>query len=593
MEVYQNYKKYREYVPEYKQWKEERNNQEAKRLEYIKRNPDAVNKDDLQRSKALLHAIDVMDEYSQKNAEDMEVATEMAAGQAIEVVNMAGLGAGMLTMALPPVSKGLNSLSKKYPQLVFPIMMIPTAIGYVASIVASFPIMAWAAKTQVGASRQGRFEAMRKDLNNPNSFAVLTGEQLKQAQNDAQNITIPEENEKKDLINLGFKDVFKNLKKLVKKDKEYEKQRAEFDKKLKENEKHFNDSLSEKDIQKAKRDRQLLTKLVEKIDIASQDYAENVEMATNFANIAAIGSGFLTGWIANKILKLLKLNQAAGYAKTIPYVVGAGVSIVSAVYSAKIQKQASRIGRFKARQELMNNPDMLVYVDDEKASQIKDAKPLEEKKKPNMFKFLLQVIKDNKEYEQYKKTEGIKDKKLHKAIEKLQLTDEQLKEAKALQQNTFKTFNAVDEKSQTYAESVEALGQSIQMPVAMVGSLLGMGIGFLLNKKSMKNLKNIKESQLSSVILNAVSKVVGGIVVGLLPVFALEYYITKEQKKASRVANMLAIKDLNDYRHFVDYNNLSKAQAPAESAAVNSSMVAVSRKQQSLLEQLNQKYKEM
>lgn len=66
MEVYQNYKKYREYVPEYKQWKEERNNQEAKRLEYIKRNPDAINKDDLQRSKALLHAIDVMDEYSQK-----------------------------------------------------------------------------------------------------------------------------------------------------------------------------------------------------------------------------------------------------------------------------------------------------------------------------------------------------------------------------------------------------------------------------------------------------------------------------------------------------------------------------------------------
>ncbi len=592
MEVYQNYKKYREYVPEYKQWKEERNNQEAKRLEYIKRNPDAINKDDLQRSKALLHAIDVMDEYSQKNAEDMEVATEMAAGQAIEIVNIAGLGAGMLTMALPPVSKGLNSLSKKYPKLVFPIMMIPTAIGYVASIVASFPIMAWAAKTQVGASRQGRFEAMRKDLNNPNSFAVLTDEQLKQAQNDAQNITIPEENEKKDLINLGFKDVFKNLKKLVKKDKEYEKQRAEFDKKLKENEKHFNDSLSEKDIQKAKRDRQLLTKLVEKIDIASQDYAENVEMATNFANIAAIGSGFLTGWIANKILKLLKLNQAAGYAKAIPYVVGIGVSMVAAVYSAKIQKQASRIGRFKARQELMNNPDTLVYVDDEKASQIKDAKPIEEKKKPNIFKFLLQVIKDNKEYEQYKKTEGLKDKKLHKAIEKLQLTDEQLKEAKALQQNTFKTFNAVDEKSQTYAESVEALGQSIQMPVAMVGSLLGMGIGFLLNRKSMKNLKNLKDSQLSTVILNAVSKFVGGVVVGLLPVFALEYYITKEQKKASRVADMLAIKDLNDYRHFVDYNNLSNASVQPESTELTGGIKAVN-KPQSLLEQLNNKYKEM
>lgn len=65
MEVYRNYKKYRQYVPEYEEWKKQRNLQEAKRLEYIKNNPDAVNKDDLQRSKALLHAIDVMDEYSQ------------------------------------------------------------------------------------------------------------------------------------------------------------------------------------------------------------------------------------------------------------------------------------------------------------------------------------------------------------------------------------------------------------------------------------------------------------------------------------------------------------------------------------------------
>ena len=110
MDVYQNYKKYREYVPEYGQWKEQRNLQEAKRLEYIKRNPDLINKDDLQRSKALLHAIDVMDEYSQKNAEDMEVATEMAASQAISFVNYVGIGVGALTMAIPIVRKGLESL---------------------------------------------------------------------------------------------------------------------------------------------------------------------------------------------------------------------------------------------------------------------------------------------------------------------------------------------------------------------------------------------------------------------------------------------------------------------------------------------------
>ena len=593
MEVYQNYKKYRQYVPEYEEWKRQRNLQEAQRLEYIKNNPDAVNKDDMQRSKALLHAIDVMDEYSQKNAEDMEVATEMAASQAIEIVNMAGLGAGMLAMALPPVKNGLNQLSKKYPKLIFPIMMIPTAIGYVASIVASFPIMAWAAKTQVGASRQGRFEAMRKDLSNPNSFAVLTEEQFKQAQNAAQNISLPEEKEKKELINLGFKDVFKNLKKLVKKDKEYEQQRAEFDKKLKENEKHFNEQLTDDDIQKAKRDQQLLTKLVEKIDIASQDYAENVEMATNFATAAAIGSGFLTGWIANRIMKLLKMNKTAGYAKAIPYIVGIGVSMTGAVLSNKVQKQASRIGRFKARQELLQNPDTLVYVDDEKAKLFKEFKHIKKKKKTNIFKFLIQVIKDNKEYEKYKKTEGLRDKKLHKAVEQLVLNEKQLREAKTLQQNTFKTFNAVDDKSQTYAESVEALGQSIQMPVALVGSLIGMGIGFLLNRNTMKNLKKVSDSQLNSIVMDSVAKVVGGVIVGLLPTFALEYYITKEQKKASRVADMLAIKDLSDYRHFVDYNNLEKEQVNIVPLNVGEQNSINDFNNRSLVSQLQQKYKEM
>ena len=533
-----------------------------------------------------------MDEYSQKNAEDMEVATEMAASQAISVVNYIGLGAGLLTMAIPPVARGLESLAKKYPKLSIPIMMLPTALGYIASIIASFPIMAWAAKTQVGASRQGRFEAMRKDLSNPNSFAVLTDEQLKQAQQDAQNITIPEETNKKDLINLGFKDVLKNLKKLIKRDKEYEQQRAEFDKKLKENETHFNEQISEVDKQKAQRDQQLLTKLVEKIDIASQDYAENVELATNCTTMAALGSGFLTGWLAKKAMQLLHVNAAKSYAKSIPYIVGIGVSLIGSVLSNKVQKQASRIGRFKARQELMKNPDTLVYVDDKEAAKIQDVKPLEEKKKPNMIKFLIQVFKDNKEYENYKKTEGIKDKKLHKAIENIKLSDEQLKEAKTLQQNTFKTFNAVDEKSQTYAESVEALGQSIQIPVAMLGSLAGLGIGFLLNRKTIKNINMIADSQVSQTISNAVAKILGPTVIGMMPAFVLEYIITKEQKKASRVADMLAIKDLNDYRHFVDYKNLSKVATTNESSSI-SGKIPPQNGSKSLLELLNNKYKEM
>lgn len=58
---------------------------------------------------------------------------------------------------------------------------------------------------------------MRTDLKNPNSFAVLTEDQIKKAKEDAKSIVLPEEKDKKDLINLGFKETFKNLKNSSKK----------------------------------------------------------------------------------------------------------------------------------------------------------------------------------------------------------------------------------------------------------------------------------------------------------------------------------------------------------------------------------------
>ena len=39
-----------------------------------------------------------------------------------------------------------------------------------------------------------------------------------------------------------------------------------------------------------------------------------------------------------------------------------------------------------------------------------------------------------------------------------------------------------------------------------------------------------------------------------LPSIGINACITKEQKKASRVANMLAINEMQDYRNFADYS---------------------------------------
>ena len=44
------------------------------------------------------------------------------------------------------------------------------------------------------------------------------------------------------------------------------------------------------------------------------------------------------------------------------------------------------------------------------------------------------------------------------------------------------------------------------------------------------------------------------VLLSVLPSLGINAYITKEQKKASRVADMLAIDEMADYRHFADYS---------------------------------------
>ena len=52
----------------------------------------------------------------------------------------------------------------------------------------------------------------------------------------------------------------------------------------------------------------------------------------------------------------------------------------------------------------------------------------------------------------------------------------------------------------------------------------------------------------------------------------LNAYVTKEQKNASRVADMLALKDLEDIRHFADYSeNKETSEIPKTSTSYDMS----------------------
>lgn len=537
MSAFGDYKSYKQFEPAYEGWHDRREYVEAKRLEYLRRNPEKIDNNDIQRGKTLIHAIDVMDEYSQKRAEDMEVATETAVGYGLDAAIFGGAAIGGLIGNLKPVKNSVQKYFKNSKNKKLIATALPMGVGAIAGIIAAFPLYAWAAKAEIAASRRGRFEAMRKDLKNPKGFAILTDEQAKLAKERAKNIVL--ESDKKHSFQIGQN--LKALKDMALDSKEYKAHKKQFDLELMEAEKHFNDRMTPEEVLKAKKDQQLLTKLVEKIDIASQDYAENAELATQTAVVGALGLGTLFNIALSKFLKAIKI-KSEGKITAISQVVSILIPIALSIAAAQIQKQASRVGRFKIKQELLNNPEKLVYVSDENTGEIKNI-AVQKERKDNIFKFLTNVWKDNREYNKYKKTTAKEEEKFYKAVETLDLSPEQMKDAQTLQRNAFKTFNKVDEKSQKYSESIEALGQAVALPI----SLLFTGAGAAIGTKYLVKSANMK-SKLA--MASNMSKYLGIILFSTIPSVLVNAYITKEQKKASRIANMLAINEMQDYRFF-------------------------------------------
>lgn len=537
MSAFGDYKAYKKYEPAYPGWKYARDAAESKRMEYLRRHPESIDQNDIQRGKVLIRAIDVMDEYSQKRAEDMEVATETAVGYGLDAAIFGGAAAGAVIGNLKPVKNFLMKHFGKDKYTKYIGKGLPLGIGALAGMIAAFPMYAWAAKAEVAASRRGRFEAMRKDLKNPKGFAVLTEAQIKEAEQKAQNIVI--DNGKKSPFSIS--NGFKTLKEMATDSKEYRAHKKQFDLELLEAEKHMNDEMTPEEILKAKKDQQLLTKLVEKIDIASQDYAENAELATQALVVGTLGFGTLFNLLLSKALKAMKI-KSEGKITAIAQIVAAIIPVILSIASAQIQKQASRVGRFKIKQDLLNNPSKLVYVADENIADLKDVNVIQDRKE-GLFKFLAHAWENNKEYNNYKKTTAKQEEKFYKAIETLELTPEQMKDAQTLQRNTFKTFNKVDEKSQKYSESIEALGQAIALPI----SLLFTGIGLVIGTKYLtRGVKSNSKLEMASNF----SKYLTAILLSILPSIGINAIITKEQKKASRIADMLAINEMSDYRHF-------------------------------------------
>lgn len=557
MDMFKDYSAYKQFQPQYSDWKSAREKQEAKRLAYLEKHPELKKEEDIQRGKTILKAIDILDEYSQSSAENTELATETISGQVIGLISLAGSVLGLGALYLKPVQKQIQKISKSNKTVETFASLMPSVAGGALASIAAFPIMAWAAKVETGASRKGRLEAMQTKLQNPVNFAVLTEEQKAKAKEESKKIKLSKEESETATPKFSFKESMEILKNFNKQEEIERKDREAFKKLIQADIEAPEAELKGEALEKAQRDQQILTKLVEKIDLASQDYAENVEFATNALTFLSPLFGGAIGWLSSKINKFLKVKPDNFPARIAPWAIGLVGAVAVASYSTSLQKQASRVGRFNVRKELAQNPEQLIYVDDEKVNaEIRDDVEVKTPKRPNFFKFLIQVYKDNQAYKAYQKGEGLEDKKFNKALDKIELTEEQLQEAKVLQRNTFKTFNKVDEMSQKYSENVEALGNALKQPLGLICSTAGalVGLRFLSKMPSGAAAKKLTKIEKFEAIMKATLKYMATIFISAAPLVAFDFYLTKEQKTASRVADMQAIQDL-DVHNFSGYGN--------------------------------------
>ena len=364
------------------------------------------------------------------------------------------------------LSKRTNALSRKIRNnSTYAIMglMFASAIGMIL----------WGNAQQKEASRIGRYQAKQNELKDLENFVIYTPEQIEKAQEIAK--TIPDEKEKN-----SFSKIISELKELQKDKAAYKAWLAQKD--SDEIDKLKSIQLSPSQLQKAQENQELIVDIVKDINIKAEEYSENVENSFDTLGTLSWLIAAPVGFGINKLLKLAKANKNIRNAVSIAIPIL--TPLIIQMQGTIEEKNASRIGRYKARQDLLKNPGRLMAFSKEEMMQAEHIKAEPQKqsllqKIGGSFSFLISYFKDKSEYETYKKTIRTENEKLQKALKEIGISESQRAEAQALQKNLFIAFDEIDEMSQRYSEDIEAgteIAREIGSTLWTLGSMAGLAL---------------------------------------------------------------------------------------------------------------------
>ncbi len=479
-EVTKNYKTY-------DGWEQEQANDEAKR-KYLAKTLD-LPKDKVEltteKAKAVFRAADMMDKRSEDNCQNMERTTSI-------ISTMILLPLIMMPSIVPLMAekKGKTIANKTLNKL--NLGMILSAVGL------SVGIMLWGNGKQKEASRIGRFQAKQHELKDEKNFVIYTPKQI-----EAAKIIAKQMPNKKD--SKGISEAFRAMKQMSKDKVEYKKWLDEKIKNPEDVKKILDAEFTPEQMKQGEEDKEIITNIVKDVNMKAEDYSEKTESVFDTLTILSfLGTIPLTVGI-NKILKHVK-SIPKDMKVFVPFISGLTFALGMLGWSTNEKKNASRVGRYVKRQEILKDPESLIAYTPEQMERVKGVKAEKLKqgfidKMSGNFSFLKTYLSDKKKYNHYLKTEVKDNEKLYDALKQTEISSEQLKDAKNLQKNTFRTFDKIDEMSQRYSEDTEAAtelakqGLGLAWDVAIFGGAILLGQRFVKGKipidKILNNVANL------------------------------------------------------------------------------------------------------
>jgi len=551
-------------------------------------------------SRVMVEAINKMDQKVIDDSEDILAITQPAVGIASLLAMGVAFGGAYLASTTKPWQKFADASAIKLKNWVTNFKFVKKdtklletakellsgeggrkAVNYIAGVAIGLVLaMAIAIADAIvirgiekEASRVARFRAREEVLDDPQNFVNYTPEQLAEAEKMAAKSLATDEKKKKKSLNpiTLFADSVKTSKELADKHTTYERWKQKFHEKEAEALKNADPATySQAEIEEAKADQNRITGIIKQVELKSQQYLANAEMAINLALLssASIGAGLALG--VNGIIgaaqhfKALpsdEVKPALGLVKKgLAFVIPAAFPLIIAPYVIKLQKEAAKIGRFKAKQELLKHPENFVtFTDDEKknAADVK-APPIQEKSfiqsVKDEAKFFFNLKNDLKEYEAHEKGAGIKEYRLNKALEEIEVSPEQQAQAEKLQKRAFYAFEKMDEKTQRYSDDVEGgtdiVKSLVEEVTEVAAEVIEYGaIGYLGYKAIQKGeTSQIQKSPLG--FLNAItpsSLWIALFTTGLsIPLAVTTIWAAQMKKTAAQVGVMLSMKELDD-----------------------------------------------